>query len=496
MPVDRSPGRAGLGGAPRWRAFALLALVQATLSTAASVTAITGPDLAQDLSLSSSGLVWASTSYLLAFAGFVLLGGRIADAVGWRPALVAGMTLFAAGSLGAALAAGPASLLLSRLVQGAGAAVAAPAAMALLGARFPEPRSRRRAMAVWGGLPGVGAGAGLLLGGVCSTWVSWRWSFALLSVLTLLVAVAVPRVVHSGAPGRRAAPDLLGALLVSASIGLITYGAVAAGDHAWTSPLVALCFVAGATLLVLFGLVESRTRDPILPPAILRQRRRRVALIVAMLPPTAGTSIAFLLSLYFGQVLGWSVLGTSLAFVPYPVALAVGSLFGGPSVARVGAPKAAALGLVLMATGMASLSLITVESSYLGTVLPGLVLAQVGAGIAGAAAVIVATDDVDPAQAANVGGLVNTAMLTGGTVGLAILTSLARARSGSLVDTAASSATEGYSLAFRVAAVTFALAAPVAALGLRSDSHRSARLGDHPRGLLPAAEATTEAERG
>lgn len=473
LAVIRPPGRPGNGGARPWRAFALLAVVQAMLSTAASVTAIIGLDLAQDLSLSSSELVWANTSYLLAFAGLLLLGGRVADMVGWRPALVAGATVFAAGSLGAALATGPASLLLSRLLQGAGAAVAAPAAMALVGAVFPEVRARRRAMALWSGLPGVGAGAGLLLGGLCSTWASWRWAFALLAVLILMVAAVVPRLVPAGAPGRRAAVDLPGAALVSAGIALISYGAVAAGDRPWTAPLVALSFAAGTTLLVLFGLVESRARDPLLPPAVLRPRRRRVALVVAMLPPTAGMTIAFLVSLYLRQVLGWSVLGTALAFVSYPVALAVGSLVGGPAVARVGAPRAAALGLVLMAAGMAVLSLITVDSSYLDTVLPGLVLAQVGAGIASAAAVIVATDDVHPAQATVVGSLVNTAMLTGGTVGLAILTSLARARSGSLLDAAGPVATEGYAHAFRIAAIVFAIAAAIAVPLLRPDSRRA-----------------------
>jgi MFS family permease len=428
---------------------------------------MTGPSIADDLDLGGSGLVWVGAAYFLSFSGLLLLGGRVADLVGWRRAFVFGMVLLAGASFSAAAAPTGWALLVTRFVQGAGAALAAPPALALLGTVPADARSRARVRAAWGGLSGVGAGLGLLVAGLAGAWTSWRWAFLVLAVVGLVVAAGARRL-PAGPPAQRVPMDPVGVVLVTVGLGLCSYGLVTAGDETWGSPGVVGPLTAGLALLVAFVVVERFPAQPLVPPSFLASRVRAVALVAATLPPAIGASSAFLLPLYFQDVLDWSVLAATFGLVPYTVGLAIGSLASGSLMGRVGAAWTISAGLAVTAAGLAVLGGMTADPSDAWLVLAGLLVFQTGAGAAAGAAVAAVTDGVGPEQASVAGGVANAAMLTGGALGLALLSSLASDRTAALDDLAAgAAAAEGYAWAFTVAAAASAVAAVVTAVGLR-----------------------------
>ncbi|MGW0659502.1 MFS transporter [Streptodolium elevatio] len=471
-PTDASAGTAAGVGA----AFVLLAAVQAVLNTSVTLTSAVAPDIARDLSLGSSALVWTTAAYTLVFSGLLLLGGRLADRHGRRPVFVAGVALFAVASVAGALAPTGALLIAARLVQGVGAALAAPASMALVGHLFPQGRSRARALAAWGGISGVGAALGMPLGGVTATWASWRWAFVVMGVVAAAVALLAPRRVPPGPAPRTARVDVLGAALATGGIALLSYGFVAVGGHGWTSAWFLVPAVGGVALLAAFGFAENTVPEPLMPPSFFASRRRVVALVTGMFAPIAGSTTAFLMSLYFQQVLGWSSLRSAMGFVPYALALVAVSAASVPLVGRLGARRSATLGMLLMASAFLLFARITPESAYVGAPLAGMVVLPLGIGLTAAGAVTAATGDVPERQAALAGGAFNTFMLFGPTVGMALFASLADARSGSAKGmTPAEAATDGYTFAFHVAAAAFAALAVLTMWGLRGRRGGGAR---------------------
>ncbi|WP_406285449.1 MFS transporter [Embleya sp. NBC_00896] len=447
-------------------AFALLGTVQAILNTAVTITSAAGPDIAADLDLGASGLVWSGAAYTLAFSGLLLLGGRMADLRGRRAAFRVGTAVFAAASLVGALVPGGAWLIAARLAQGAGAAVAAPAAMALVGDVFPGNAARGRAMAAWGGLSGVGAALGMQLGGATATWASWRWAFVTLAVAGFAVAALAGRHLPAGPAPVRGRVDVLGAALVTGGVALLSLGLVAVGTHGWLALAVLLPLGAGLVLLAAFGVAESRAAAPLMPLRFLASGRRVAGLATGMLAPIAGSTAAFLMSLYFQRVLGWSALRSAMGFVPYTLVLIAVSVAGIRVVARLGARRTAALGLATMAVAFLLFARIGADAAYVGAPLAGMLALPLGIGLTAAGAVVAATGDVPPAQAALAGGAFNTTMLMGPTIGMALFASLADAHTGN-GPSPEQAATDGYTFAFQAAAALFALAA-LAAAGLRA----------------------------
>ncbi|WTW93928.1 MFS transporter [Streptomycetaceae bacterium NBC_01309] len=457
-------------------AFVLLAAVQAVLNTSVTLTSGVAPDIGRDLSLGSSALVWTTAAYTLVFSGLLLLGGRLADRYGRRPVFVVGVALFAAASFAGALAPTGPTLIGARLLQGVGAALAAPSSMALVGDLFRQGRSRARALAAWGGISGVGAALGMPLGGMAATWASWRWAFVVMGVVAAAVAVLAPRRVPAGPAPRTARMDVLGAALATGGIALLSYGFVEVGTHGWVSAWFLAPAVGGVALLAAFGFAESAVPEPLMPPSFLASRRRVVALVTGMFAPIAGSTTAFLMSLYFQQVLGWSALRSAMGFVPYALALVAVSAASVPLVGRLGARWSATLGMLLMAAAFLLFARITPESAYVGAPLAGMVVLPLGIGLTAAGAVTAATGDVPERQAALAGGAFNTFMLLGPTIGMALFASLADSRSGSATGVPpAEAATDGYTFAFHVAAAAFAALALLTVWGLRGRRGGGAR---------------------
>ncbi|ARZ69177.1 hypothetical protein SMD11_3544 [Streptomyces albireticuli] len=460
-----APGVARAG-----RGFALLGAVQVVLILAITMLSPALPAIQRDLGLSGAQLTLVSAAYGLSFSGLLMLGGRLADLLGRRRSLVAGAAVFGLASAAAGLAPGFAALLGGRFLQGVGAALAAPAAMSLVRSLYPEEGRHARALAVWGGLAGFGATSGMLLSGTVSTWVSWRWSFVVPVAVSLVAVLAARRLLPTGPAPVRVRLDVPGAVLVTAGLTVMSYGLVEAGERSWGATVVWLPVLAGLVLLAAFVAVELRVSDPLVPMGFLLRRRRATALWATFIGAAGMSTIFFLLSLYFQEVRDVSPLLTSAAFLPFSAAQLATGLFAGRLIARFGGRAVTSGGLLLAAAGLLLIGMLDAGSAYLGTLLIGLILFPVGIACVFSGSTVVALDGVEDHRAGLAGGVVNTAMEIGPTVGLAVLVSLATNRTTALRDggTGLAEATSGgYAFALTVAAAAFAVSAVVAALVLR-----------------------------
>jgi MFS family permease len=418
-------------------AFALLAAVQVTLIAGITLVTVGLPAIQHDLRMDEHGLVLVASAYGLSFGGLLLLGGRLADLLGRRRALVAGMTVFAAASVAAGLAPAAGVLLAARFAEGAGAALAAPAALALVAEVFPDPRRRDRAIALWGVLSSAGAITGNALSGVLITWTSWRWLFLAPLLVPLITIAAARRLLPCGrvpgSPGSRpflsSRADAPGALLSTAGLVALAYGL----QHSWVTA------VAGLVLLIAFGLVERRAGDPLVPPAFLRGRVR--PLLATVLTSAAMAASFFLFALYLQREGGLSPLWTSAVLLLPAPALAGAGLAAGPLIQRFGTRRVLILGLVTAGAGLFALA-------RLGVPYTGLVVFPLGAGLTFAAATVAVAGGAPTGPA---GGLLNAAMEIGPPLGLTTLVALAAAHSDDIPA--------GYAFALRTAAVVFLITA-------------------------------------
>ncbi|WP_435970142.1 MFS transporter [Streptomyces sp. Qhu_M48] len=436
---------------PARHGFLLLGAVQMTLIFTLASLAVPLPRIAAEFRLDRAQLILLSAAYGLTFAGLLLLGGRLADRFGGRRTLTAGLLVFGAASALAPLTPGYETLLAARFGQGVGAALVAPAAMAVLRSLFPEPAAYGRAMATWGGLSVLGATAGNLLSGVIAAATSWRGTFAVPVAVTLATLFLAPRLLPATPPGRGRALDLPGALLATAGITLASYGLVLTDAHPWGSAPVLVPLVAGLVLLAAFGAVERRTADPLLPPGFLRDGRRALGLAAIGLTAAGTATVFVLLSLAFQRERGWNELLTSAAFVPFAAALLGAGRLAGPLIGRYGPGRVTATGLGTASVGLGLLATTGFDSSvpYAYGLLPGLLLLPAGGALSFAAAAVLATEGVPAHRAGLAGGVLNTAMELGPTVLFAALLTLG----GDTVSLAAAAAL------FAALAVAAALAA-------------------------------------
>jgi MFS family permease len=452
--------------------FVLLGALQVVLIASITLIVVPLPAIQLELGLERPDLALLASAYGLSFSGLLLLGGRVADLYGHRRVFLAGVAVFGAGSVLAALAPGSAVLVSARFAQGAGAALAAPAAVALVRAVVPDPARLPAALAVWGTLSVSGAVSGSLLSGVIAAVASWRWAFAIPVMVAATVLLAAPRVLGMPAVDAlepvRAAPerapdarrlDVVGGVLVTAGMVALSYGLLHAA---------AAVAVAGGLLLAAFVAVEARASAPLLPPAFLASPGRAAALLAVLVTAAASATHTFFLTLWFQQVRGMSPMLTSAAFAPGLLVLATGPL-AGRLAGRYGVRAVTVWGLLLSAAAMGLLGLIEVDTPYAGVVLAGLILFPVGSGLALSGATVAALDGVPRGQSGLAGGLLNTAMEAGPTVGLAVLAALAAAYTGARSDPVA--ITGGYGFALTVAALLIVLTAALTSVAGRKRSH-------------------------
>lgn len=390
--------------------------MQMVLIAGITVITVALPAVQRDLGLTRSDLALVTAAYGLSFGGLLMLGGRLADVAGRRRVFRIGVAVFGIGSVAAAVSPGLVTLVAARFVQGAGAALVAPAALALLGAVYSDRERLARKSALWGGLSGIGATAGTLLGGVVVTFASWRWTFAVPAAVALAVATLAPRLLPAPPP-LRSTVDVRSALLITLGVSLVSFGFLRMGERSTTEVFGSI--VAGAAALAWFFLRQRGASNPMFPLALLAAPRRATGVVTIFVMAGGMATSVFLLSLYFQQELGYSPLSTSAAFLPYCVVQVAVGMAAGRLVGRFGARQVTVLGLTLVAVGLGLFAIGGAPPVH-----AGLIAFAAGSALAFSGAMVAAVDGVPDHQAGLVGGVVNTAMETGPTVGFAVLISL------------------------------------------------------------------------
>ncbi|MFI8265995.1 MULTISPECIES: MFS transporter [unclassified Streptomyces] len=435
--------------------LAALAAAQFTVMLATSIVNVALPQIRAGVGLSDGGTTWVVNSYGLAFGALLLAGGRIADLLGRRRVLLAGLALFALASLAAGLATSSGVLIAARAVQGAGAAAIAPAALALAMGLFPSGPGRGRALGVWGAVSGAGGAGGVLLGGVLTQAWGWPWIFhsvALGAAMVLAaVAVLVPRDAGREAAGRF---DLLGTATITLALTCLVWGLTTARGAGWTDGGVLSSLGASAVLLAAFHRIELRRPNALLPPRLFATGRVAAGNLLMALLGSVWIALFFFLPLYQQQVLGSSPLATGAGQLPLAAANMLGAVLAPRIARRLGATATVTAALLTEAAGLLWLSRMSADGSYLTDVLGPSVLVGLGLSVAFVQLTALAVDGVPRQDAGLAGGLVNTTRQVGGAIGLAALATLA----GSVTAGAAGrlppleALTAGYRTAFAVSA--------------------------------------------
>ncbi|MEU6168722.1 MFS transporter [Streptomyces tanashiensis] len=413
-----------------------------------SVVNVALPSMRTDLGLSAAGLQWVISAYAIAFAGFMLLGGRAADLYGRKTMFLLGLGLFTAASVAGGLAQEGWQLVAGRAAQGLGAAALSPATLTLVTGAVAAGPARTRAIATWTAVGAAGGAAGGFVGGLLVDLLSWRWVLLVnvpIGVLVLAGAVLWLRESRAAA-GRRL--NLPGAVLVTAGLATLAYGIVQTEEAGWTDPATLLTLLGGLALLAVFVTVEARTAAPLMPLKLFRTRAVSAANVGILLCGSSSFGMWFFMTTYAQSVLGYTPLQAGLALVPSSLSVIVGSKLAPRLMPAVGARNLAVTGALIGAAGFAWQSTMTADGSFLTTILGPGILMMAGIGLATTPLATLATSSAAPGDAGLVSGLVNTSRTMGGALGLATLTTLATAVTG---PTATPDAlTSGYAAAFRV----------------------------------------------
>lgn len=462
--------------------LAALAAAQFTVMLATSIVNVALPQIRAGVGLSDGGTTWVVNAYGLAFGALLLAGGRVADLLGRRRVLVAGLALFALASLAAALATSSGVLIAARAVQGAGAAAIAPASLALALERFPSGPGRGRALGVWGAVSGAGGAAGVLLGGALTQAWGWPWIFHSVALGAALVLAAVVALVPEAGGEKAGRFDLLGTATVTLALTCLVWGLTTVRGTGWTDARVLGALGAAAALLTAFAVIERRRPNALVPPRLFTTGRVAVGNLLMALLGSVWIALFFFLPLYQQQVLGSGPLATGAGQLPFAAANMLGSALAPRVSRRIGAPAAVVAALLTEAAGLLWLSRISADGSYAGDVLGPSILVGLGLSAAFVQLTALAVEGVPPQDAGLAGGLVNTTRQVGGAIGLAALTTLA----GSVTAHAAGrmphpeALTAGYRTAFTVSAAVLAAAAALALLLTRRTGARSATTPAQP----------------
>ncbi|MFY3199261.1 MFS transporter [Achromobacter xylosoxidans] len=476
----------GIQGRQRWWALMVLCLGVLMIVLDTTIVNVALPSIREDLNFTETSLVWVVNAYMLTFGGFLLLGGRLGDLLGHRRMFLAGLVLFTVASLACGLARGQGLLIAARAAQGLGGAVVSAVSLSLIMNLFTEAGERARAMGVYGFVCAGGGSLGVLLGGLLTSKLSWHWIF----LVNIPIGVAVYALCLRLLPAARGAAgggrlDVAGALTVTASLMLAVYAVVNGNEAGWTSAQSLGLLGAAALLMALFLAIEARVAEPLMPLALFRLRNVATANVVGVLWAAGMFAWFFVSALYMQLVLGYDAMQVGLAFLPANLIMAAFSLgLSAKLVMRFGIRGPLATGLLMAALGLALFARAPVDGHFAADVLPGMLLLGLGAGIAFNPMLLAAMSDVEPSQSGLASGVVNTAFMMGGALGLAVLASLAAARTAALAGAGAAPVAAlagGYRVTFLAGAVIATVAAALAAALVRS---RNRELGGH--GETPA----------
>jgi EmrB/QacA subfamily drug resistance transporter len=477
----------------RWLVLAIIAVSQLMVVLDASIINIALPQAQAALDISNADRQWLVTAYTLGFGGLLLLGGRIADDQGRKRVFVIGLLGFAAASAIGGLAPSAPVLYAARALQGVFAAAMAPAALSLLATTFTAPKERATAFGVYGGISGGGAAIGLILGGLLTEYASWRWCLLVNVPIALVSAVFALRLITESRTSGASRYDVPGAATVTVGLVALVYGFAHAGSAGWGSAVTVGALVLAAVLLAAFVAVEARSAHPLLPLRVLASRERAGAYLAALLSSAGLFGMFLFLTYYLQGTLGYSALEAGFAFLPFSAGIVVGAGLTSQLLPKVKARTLLASGLVLACAGLLWFTGIGTTSAYLTHVLPAELLTAVGMGlvfVTVASAALVGVQERDSGVAS---ALVNTSQQIGGSLGTALLNTLAATATGAYVTAHLGAAqarpsaqvmqaalVHGYQRAFAVGAAILALGALTTLLMLRR------RRGEQPQRLQPA----------
>ncbi len=476
----------------RWLALIVVCIGDLMIVLDATIVNVALPSIRDDLGFTDASLAWVVNAYLLTFGGFMLLGGRMGDLFGARRVFLIGLTLFTVASLACGLADSKGFLVAARAVQGVGGAIVAAIALALLMKLFTGPAERAKAMGVFGFVVSGGGTLGVLLGGVLTDALDWHWIF----LVNLPIGVAVfgfclVLLPKDLAVEEHDSVDVAGAVTVTSSLMLAVYAIVNGNDEGWGSGQTLGLLAAAGVLMGVFLLIETRASAPLVPLRLFRLRNLATANVVAALMAAAMFSWFFLSALYLQLVLGYSPLDVGLAFLPATITIGAFSLgLSAKVVMRWGIRTPLVAGLGLLALGLLLFARAPVDGTYAADVLPSMLLLGLGAGLAFNPLLLAAMSDVSPVESGLASGVVNTTQMMGGALGLAILASLAAARTTSLSDSGSgelAALNGGYHAAFLVGAGFAVLGLVLTAVLLQA---RMPATGEH--GAAPDTEAIGE----
>jgi EmrB/QacA subfamily drug resistance transporter len=413
-----------------WSTLAVLAVAQFIVTLDITIVNVALPHIQSGLGFSADNLQWVISAYTLLFGGFLLLGGRAADMLGRRRFFMVGLLLFGVASLAGGFATSPGLLIAMRALQGLGGALLSPAALSILTVTFAHGRQRNLAMGIWGGLAGLGGTLGVIAGGVLVDALSWRWVFFVnvpfVAILLMLTPLFVP---ESRAPQQKTSSfDVAGAVLSTSGLLLIVYAVVRAGVLGWGSHQVELLLVVGLALLAVFVVVESRSKEPLIPLSIFRSRSMTTASGVLALNGAVFLAMFFLTAIYLQEVRGDSALEAGIQFLPMGIAAIAAAVAASQLVTRIGTRWVQLGGSVVSVLGLWLLSRVGADGSYVGQVMPGIILFGVGIIGVGVPGQITAVADFTPEAAGTASGVVSAFYQIGGAIGLAVVTALSNAR--------------------------------------------------------------------
>ncbi|NKQ54856.1 MFS transporter [Amycolatopsis sp. K13G38] len=419
------------------------------------------PRIQADLGFDATALSWVINAYTLVFGGLLLLGGRAGDLFGRRRLFIAGTALFTTASLAGGLAESSAWLIAARIAQGLGSAMAGPSTLALLTTTFTEQKARLRALAWFSGMSSAGFAVGLILGGLLTEWLSWRWVLFINVPFGVAVVVLATRFLRE--PERRPARlDLPGAFTATAGVAAIVYGFIRAAADGWGEPATLVSLAVGAVLVAVFLAIETRAPQPLLPLRLFADRNRAAAYVNFFLGPMAGMSMFFFLTQYLQDVRGMSALGTGFAFLPMALLVFATSRFIPRVLPRFGPKPTALVGTACMIAGVVLLTQLSAGSGYFPLLFVPMILMGLGMGLAFSPLNVIIMATVPPADAGAAGGVLQTMQQTGATLGLAILVtvfgSATRSATGTPEEIMVSGMTTAFVASAIIATLTFVVA--------------------------------------
>src|SRR3954466_78837 len=475
----------------KWLGVALLCTVQFMVVLDVAVGNVALPSIQADLGFSQEDLQWVISASPLLFGGFLLLGGRAADLLGRRRVFMAGIVVFSVASLLSGLSWSEGSLIGARGLQGLGAAIISPAALSILMTTFKEGPERNTALGAWGAVGAFGAVAGVLLGGVLTDLLDWRWIFYVNAPVGIGAFALVPVLLSESRDATAKSFDLAGAALVTSGLAALVYAITQPPDYGWGSPETVGFFTAAAALLAGFVVREARTSDPLMPLSIFRLRTLVGANAPGLVLGTVVFSMFLMLTLYMQQVLGYSPLKTGVSYLAVAGTAIVWSAVAAQLVTRIGVKRVLVIGMVFLSAGLMYFTQVSVGGSYVADLLPGFLVIAVGSGFSFVPISIAALAGVKPSEAGLASGLINTSQQVGGALGIAALSAIATSTTTDKFASGAAKATaltDGFQAAF-TAGATVGIVGILVALFVVRGRDITTEAAALPANAKPALEA-------